>query len=115
MRSLRLCVSLLVVLTLTTIAFAQTATSSLRGTVTDPKGAVVPGATVTLKNASQGFSRETKTDANGEYSFQQVPPSTYDLTATATNVGTIAKKVQLLVSTPETVDLTLKVTASTTV
>src|SRR5207302_427876 len=115
MRLLKVSLTLLVVFTLATAAFTQTATSSLRGTVMDPKGGVIPGATVTLKNASQGFSREAKTDDRGEYQFQQVPPSTYDVTATAANVGTVSKKVQLLVSTPATLDLTVKVTASTTV
>jgi hypothetical protein len=115
MRLLKVSVCLLVVLTLTTAAFSQTATSSLRGTVMDPKGGVIPGATVTLKNAAQGFSRDAKTDDRGEYQFQQVPPATYDVTATAANVGTISRKIQLLVSTPATLDLTLKVTASTTV
>jgi hypothetical protein len=115
MRLLKVSVSLFVVLTLAIAAFAQTATSSLRGTVMDPKGGVIPGATVSLKNASQGFSRETKTNERGEYQFQQVPPSTYDITATAASVGSVSRKVQLLVSTPATLDLTVKLTASTTV
>ena len=83
MRLLKVSLTLLVVFTLATAAFTQTATSSLRGTVMDPKGAVIPGATVTLKNAAQGFSREVKTDDRGEYQFQQVPPATYDVTATS--------------------------------
>ena len=115
MRLLKVSVSLLVVLTLATAAFTQTATSSLRGTVTDPKGSVVQGATVKLSDATRGFSRETKTDDRGEYQYQQLPPGTYDVTATAANVGTITQKgVRLLVSTPTTLDLTLKLTGSTT-
>jgi len=115
MRLLKVSLTLLVVFTLATAAFTQTATSSLRGTVMDPKGGVIPGSTVTLKNPTQGVSRETKTDGNGEYQFQQVTPSTYDVTASAPNVGNVTKRVQLLVSTPVTLDLTVKVTASTTV
>src|SRR5947209_7185291 len=108
MRLLKVSLTLLVVFTLAIAAFTQTATSSLRGTVMDPKGAIVPGATVTLKNPAQGTARETKSDANGEYQFQQVPPSTYDVTATASNVGTVTQKgVRLAVGTPETLDLKL--------
>jgi hypothetical protein len=116
MRLLKVSLTLLVVFTLATAAFTQTATSSLRGTVMDPKGAVIPGATVTLKNASQGFSRDVKTDDRGEYQFLQVPPSTYDVSVTAANVGTTTQKgVRLLVGTPATLDLTVKLSASTTV
>src|SRR3954470_7274058 len=117
MRLLKVSLTLLVVFTLATGAFTQTATSSLRGTVMDPKGGVIPGATVTLKNPAQGTTRDTKTDDRGEYQFQQVPPATYDVTATAANVGTITQKgVKLLVATPATLDLTVKLSgASTTV
>ncbi len=45
-------------LALSTFAWTQTATTSLRGTVTDPKGAVLQGATVTLNDAATGFSRD---------------------------------------------------------
>src|SRR3954469_17537250 len=116
MRLLKVSLTLLVVLTLATAAFTQTATSSLRGTVMDPKGAVVPGATVTIKNPAQGTSRETKTDANGEYQFQQVPPAKYDITVSSPNMGTTTQKgVRLAVGTPTTLDISMKVSASTTV
>src|SRR4051812_8222336 len=116
MRLLKVSLTLLVVLTLATAAFTQTGTTSLRGTVMDPKGAVVPGATVKLSDPSRGFSREAATNDRGEYQFLQLPPSTYNITATAANVGTVSQKgLQLLVSTPATVDLTIKLSASTTV
>ena len=46
---------------------AQTSTSSLRGTVSDPNGAVLRGATVTIANPATGSSRTTKTDSQGVY------------------------------------------------
>src|SRR4051812_26715563 len=116
MRLLKVSLTLLVVFTLTTAVFSQTATSSLRGTVMDPKGGVIPGATVTIKNTAQGFSREAKTDDRGEYQFQQVPPAVYDVTATAPNIGSVTQKgVKLLVATASTLDLTVKLSSSTTV
>ena len=61
---------------------AQSSTTSLRGTVTDPQGAVLPGASVTLSNSSNGFSESKKTDRDGVYQFLQLPPGTYTLTVT---------------------------------
>ena len=82
----------------------------------DPKGAVIPGATVKLTNPAQGNARETKTDASGEYSFQQVAPAKYDLSVSAPNMGSITQKgVTLAVGTPTTLDVTMKVSTSTTV
>jgi len=67
-------------LTLGTLGFAQSATTSLRGTITDPKGAVVSGATVTLANPATGFSRTVKSGNDGVYQFLEVPPANYGLT-----------------------------------
>jgi outer membrane receptor protein involved in Fe transport len=47
----------------------------LSGTITDATGGVLPGVTVTLKNADTGFLRSTVTDADGRYSFNAVPPT----------------------------------------
>jgi hypothetical protein len=47
----------------------------LSGTVTDVTGAVLPGVTVTLRNADTGFDRSTVTDGGGRYSFNAVPPT----------------------------------------
>jgi hypothetical protein len=58
--------------------FAQNA-GSIRGTVTDTTGAVVPGATVALTNEATKFSRDTQTDAQGGYFFATVDQGTYTL------------------------------------
>src|SRR5207253_49071 len=82
--------------------------TSLRGTVTDPKGAVLQSATVTLNDAATGFSRTTKSGSDGVYQFLQVPPATYTLTVVATGFGTLKRdNVTLQVSLPATVDITL--------
>lgn len=59
-------------------AFAQSA-GSLRGTVTDPSGAIVPGVTVTLTNEATRFSRATTTDSVGGYYFGTVDRGLYTL------------------------------------
>lgn len=103
-------------LTVVSIAFSQVATTSLKGTVYDSKGAAVPQATVTLQNSSTGFSRSTKSDSQGGYEFLQIPPATYVLSATATGFATTRmNEIQLLVNTPATQNLTLTVAAATEV
>ncbi len=59
--------------TLTIAAHAQYR-ASLRGTVTDPSGAVVPGATVTLTDTGTNQSMTATSDANGIYNFNGLPP-----------------------------------------
>src|SRR6202050_66347 len=55
------------------LALAQNATTSLRGTVYDAKGAVVAGAAVTLSNPATGFSHTSKSDGQGNYQFLELP------------------------------------------
>jgi Carboxypeptidase regulatory-like domain len=98
------------------LASAQSATSSLSGSVYDSAGAVVGNAEVTLSNAATGFSRTVKTDAQGAYQFLQVPPSTYVVSATAPGFATLKRdNVVLQVSSPATLNLSLKVTGSSVV
>ncbi|PMU31462.1 hypothetical protein C1Y12_29495, partial [Pseudomonas sp. FW305-47B] len=52
-------------------------TAQLSGTVHDPSGAVVPGASVTIADASKGFSRSATSDGEGNYQFLLLPPGTY--------------------------------------
>jgi len=57
-----------------------TTTATLSGTVSDPSGAILPGASVTLASDEKGVTRTFLADALGRYSFSQLPPSTYTLT-----------------------------------
>ena len=58
-------------------------TSSLTGLVTDPSGGVVPGAEIVAVNSDTNQKRTATTDSQGRYSFPQMQPSTYQLTARA--------------------------------
>src|SRR5215471_5568206 len=59
-----------------TVLCAQTGTSfTLQGTVFDPSGAVVPGATVSVKNLSLGLARTGQADDQGHYVFAALPPT----------------------------------------
>ena len=63
---------------------AQSAVSGdLTGTVTDPSGAVVSGATVTLKSDATGATRTSTSGSNGTYRFSLLSPGSYTVTVTA--------------------------------
>ena len=62
---------------------AQTITASLSGTVADQTGAVIPGATLTAKNQSNGFLRTTKSNGVGVFSFSSLDSGDYTLTVKA--------------------------------
>lgn len=97
------------------LALGQSSTTSLRGTVSDPQGAVVPGASVALANPNTGFSRSTVTDNSGVYQFLQLPPGTYTLTITMTGFATQkTENVRLMVNLSATVDVTLRVKTEVT-
>jgi hypothetical protein len=93
---------------------SQTALTSLRGTVTDPSGAMVAGADVNLENPNTGFHATHTTEANGAYEFPQIPPGRYTITATKSGFGKQAKQAELLVSQPATINFALSVQATTT-
>src|SRR5690348_16575659 len=108
--------TLTLVLTFSTFMWSQAATTSLNGTVSDPNGAVVPGAQVTLSNPTTGFARTVKSNGQGVYQFLQDPPATYSVTAQAAGFATIKQDyVPLMVNTPATLDLTLTVAGGQTV
>lgn len=72
----------------TTIAFSQAGNGGISGIVTDSSGAVVPGATVTVKSNATGVSLSHPTTGAGVYSFTALPPSTYEVTVTQTGFNT---------------------------
>ena len=76
----RLCVLLAVLACGTTPLSAQTTTGTLRGTVTDGSGAILPGATVELTGAAGKVTAIS--DVNGQYRFQALTPGVYALQAT---------------------------------
>src|SRR5262245_28619022 len=61
---------------------AQTTSASVSGTVQDPQGAVLPGATVTLTSRTQGNVLTTTSDEQGRFVFGIVRPDTYSLQVT---------------------------------
>src|SRR4029453_1965967 len=68
---------------LTVTALGQTTTGSLTGSATDPKGAIVAGARVTLVNPQTGGERNVVSNSDGVFDFQALQPGTYSLTVEA--------------------------------
>ena len=95
--------------------FAQAGSASLHGTVTDPKGAVVPNAEVTLMDSEMGITLSTHTDKSGVYQFKEVRPAKYVLTIKAAGFATLRQSgLELLVATPTTNDVTLEISTGIT-
>ena len=89
---------------------------SIYGTVTDPTGAVIPKAAVSIVNPVSGLNRHTTSDGAGRYQFTNLPLNPYHLTVSAPSFGTAAQDVDVRSSVPITLTISLKPgTTSTTV
>ncbi|MEO8726159.1 MAG: carboxypeptidase regulatory-like domain-containing protein [Acidobacteriaceae bacterium] len=99
----------------TALAFAQQETGTVSGTVTDPQGAVVPNAQITLTNVGTNQTRTTTTNANGLYSFSSLQPTSYEVSATSPGFGKFKQRVDVFVGSRSTVDAKLSVQGNTQV
>jgi hypothetical protein len=87
---------------------AQSNSGSISGSVTDPSGAVVSGATVTIENPVSGYLRSAKTDTAGRYQFSNLPFNPYHLAVTATGFGAVAQDADVRSTVPLNVNIALK-------
>jgi hypothetical protein len=91
------------------VAFAQD-TATLTGTIRDNTSAVIPSASVTLKNTATGIVRELKTNSAGEYVIAAVPPGQYNLTVSVAGFRKYqADGVILRVAQNARIDVTMQV------
>src|SRR5216683_3740342 len=92
-----------------TTGSAQTFRGTILGTVTDTTGAVVPGATITIRNVNTGLIRTTETQADGSYRVPELPIGTYDVTVEKGDFQTsVTSGVKVDVAAERRVDSTLK-------
>jgi len=101
---------LVLLLGLASLAYAQTDNGRIVGTVTDANGAIVPGATVVVKNDRTGEERTVTTTEVGYYSVSGLKPSIYTVSASAQSLTTRVTNVQLLVGQELNLSLTLQAT-----
>jgi len=110
--STRVCAAALALacLLLPRLASAQFDAATVLGTVVDASGAVVPGATVTIKNADTGITANTVTDGQGNFQFLNVRIGTYSLRAELQGFSAaVAENIAVTVNARQRVDLTMKV------
>jgi hypothetical protein len=94
-----------------TVSFAQAqaSTADLRGIVTDPSGAVVPGATVTARSGATGITRSVTTNDEGTYQIFALPPGEYEISAeAATFKRTVVSAVRLTVGQSAELEIKLE-------
>ncbi len=93
-------------------AFGQGTTGQIAGTVTDPNGALVAGASVTATNIATNYTRDATSGSDGSYAIQLLPPGRYRIEISAANFAktTIEAEVNITQTTP--VDVQLAITAT---
>ncbi|HKX31647.1 MAG TPA: carboxypeptidase regulatory-like domain-containing protein [Blastocatellia bacterium] len=92
------------------VALAQSATTSLSGFVIDQEEAIVIGADLVLLNPSTGFQRELKTNGEGLFAFQFLPPGTYQVTITQPGFAAVViENLVLNVNDPRSIRIRLRV------
>ena len=109
-----LCIVTLLLLGFTSTTFAQDVTARIDGQVTDPAGAVVTQATVTLTNTRTGEVRTVQSDDNGSYTFTLIQPGIYDLSVKAGGFKEyLSKGLELNVNDRKTINIPLETGAVT--
>src|SRR6516225_6421992 len=107
--------AILLCLILTCTASAQTiVTRGFSGTITDPTGAIVPEATLTLTNSSTGESFVSTSTATGGYAFSLLKPGDYALVIKKDGFKTTSRKVSVLLGQNLTINVAMELGASTT-
>jgi len=101
-------------------AFSSSAQSGnagpVRGTLTDPSGAVIPNATIRIASAMSGLNRTTTSDADGHFTFPNVPFNLYQISASAKGFAPVAQNFEVRSNLGIDLQLTLQIAgASSTV
>ncbi|HSU57857.1 MAG TPA: TonB-dependent receptor [Bryobacteraceae bacterium] len=96
--------------------FGQTITTGdITGSVKDPTGAVIPTATITLKNTDNGETRTATPNSSGEYRFSTLPAGNYEISAATPGLKSGVGKVRISIGQVATLDLVLQPESSKTV
>src|ERR1044072_4947483 len=103
--------TLLLLLVTFALANAQESRGSLTGTVTDPNGAALPGATVEIRNTETNVANSATTNEEGAYSFPLLNPGKYTLTVKASGFADSTREnIEIRVADKLTLDVPVSVT-----
>ncbi len=91
------------------LVFAQTETGTITGTVSDPTGAVVPSAKITVKNTATNAIRSSQTNSTGSYTVTNLPPGPYMVSVEASGFTTAQRPVEVTVGSRVGLDIALAV------
>src|SRR5690348_4587278 len=86
---------------------AQSYRGSIRGTVRDASGAVVPGASITAKNLATGETRTAASGPDGGYVVAEVPAGQYEVSASSASLATVTSRVLVAVGADTTAEFDL--------
>ncbi len=111
----RLLGSIIAVAMLWVAGQGQTFRGAINGTVADPSGAMVAGASVKATNVGTGTTLSTTTTSDGQFAFQDIPLGTYRIVVSASGFSTMTtENVVVNAGTPYTLSVKLKVGETTT-
>jgi len=92
--------ALIIIFSISGFSQALGSAGTVSGTVVDPNGALVAGATVMLSNSVTGYNKTATTSGEGSYIFNDVPPNTYTLRVTASGFNAASQSVVVRSSVP---------------
>ena len=95
-------------------SFAQSGSGTIRGTILDPSGAAITGATVGILNPVSHYQRSASTDSQGAFTFDNVPYNNYHLTVSASGFQNGDQDVDVRSSVPLDLKVSLKLGSATT-
>ncbi len=105
----RLLLPIMVFLALALTALGQVPTGTISGTVTDASGAVVPNASVTIKNKATGYERKLESSSDGTFSAPALPAGDYEITTVVQGFRTSIREVTLATGSIVSLDMKLEV------
>src|ERR1700690_1806086 len=110
MRKLQFCLAVFAVLALSFSAFAQVQNGQFTGTVSDPTGAAIPNAKITVTNPATDLNVSTTSNSSGNYAVKELPIGVYKLQVEAPGFKTVVNSgVQINAGTISHVDFKMQV------
>src|SRR5271155_4784717 len=95
-------------LLISSLVYAQSGSGTVRGSVLDPSGAAVKGASVSIENPVSQYSRTAQTDPQGNFEFDNVPFNNYHVTAVSNGFQTTGQDINVRAAVPLELKINLK-------